>query len=177
MTPIRRLCTYAPWGLVGWFVSGCGGSPPPPAAAATKAPPPPVTAPAPPNTPTASNVAISEDIRRACGIPDTDAYFTFDSSRITSKDQSPLDRVATCFKSGPLKGRSMRLVGHADPRGATEYNVTLGQARADAVAQYVDARGLERAKTPTTSRGAMDAVGTDEGGWAHDRRVDVELGN
>ena len=177
MTPIRGLRTYAPWGLVGCLAAACGGTPPPPAATARSAPPAPVTAPTPANTPTASNVAISEDIRRACGIADTDAYFAFDSSRVTGKDQSPLDRVATCFKTGPLKGRSMRLVGHADPRGAPEYNVTLGQARADAVAQYVDGRGLDRAKTSSTSRGAMDAVGTDDTGWARDRRVDVELGN
>ena len=87
-----------------------------------------------PNTPTASNIHIAEEILRACNIPDADAYFAFDSSHLTAFDAGPLDAVATCFSRGPLAGRAMRLVGHADPRGASEYNIMLGQSRADAVA-------------------------------------------
>ena len=127
--------------------------------------------------PTSGTVAISEEVRRACGIPDEDAYFAFDSSTILSIDVTPLDAVARCFTAGPLKGRSLRLVGHADPRGSAEYNMTLGQGRADSVEGYLGRRGLSRAKIGTTSRGAIDATGTSEAGWAHDRRVDVMLGS
>jgi peptidoglycan-associated lipoprotein len=130
-----------------------------------------------PNTPTASSVAISEEVLRACNIPDSDAYFAFDSSRLTAFDYTPLDELATCFTRGPLAGRQLRLVGHTDPRGAPEYNMTLGQSRADAVALYVTTQGMNRAQATATSRGAMDATGHDETGWAHDRRVDVSLGN
>lgn len=134
-------------------------------------------APAPmPNTPTAANVHISEEILRACNIPDADAYFAFDSSRLTSFDGAPLDAVASCFTNGPLAGRKMQLVGHADPRGPADYNMTLGQSRADSVATYLEGRGLGSAVITTTSRGAMDATGRNETGWAHDRRVDVLLG-
>jgi peptidoglycan-associated lipoprotein len=122
-------------------------------------------------------VAISEEVLRACNIPDGDAYFAFDSSRLTEFDHGPLDAVATCFIRGPMAGRRLRLVGHADPRGAPEYNATLGQSRADSVATYLTDRGVNRANATTTSRGAMDATGHDETGWAHDRRVDVLLGN
>jgi peptidoglycan-associated lipoprotein len=122
-------------------------------------------------------VAISDEIRSRCGIPDQDAYFTFDSARLTSHDRTPLDSVARCFVSGPLKGRHVKLVGRADPRGEAEYNMTLGQSRADEVGQYLVARGLSRTMTMTTSRGAMDATGTDEASWERDRRVDVMLGN
>jgi outer membrane protein OmpA-like peptidoglycan-associated protein len=52
----------------------------------------------------------------------------------------------------------------------------LGQARADSVARYVQSKGLSAAQTATTSRGAMDATGTDAAGWARDRRVDLVLG-
>lgn len=128
-----------------------------------------------PNTPTASNVSISEELLRACNIPDGDAYFRFDSSRLTAFDQGPLNAVAVCFTSGPMAGRSLSLIGHADPRGTSDYNLTLGQSRADAVGSYFAGRGLGRGHVATTSRGAMDATGTDETGWAHDRRVDVEL--
>lgn len=128
-----------------------------------------------PNTPTASNVHISDEILRACNIPDADAYFAFDSSHVTSFDDAALDAVATCFRTGPLAGREMRLVGHADPRGTSDYNLTLGQSRADGVATYLADRGLARSVMSATSRGAMDASGQDETGWAHDRRVDVLL--
>jgi peptidoglycan-associated lipoprotein len=74
-----------------------------------------------------------------------------------------------------MSGQKMKLVGRADPRGENDYNVTLGQARADAVAGYLDKRGLTTSQTQTTSRGAMDATGTNESGWARDRRVDVLL--
>lgn len=131
--------------------------------------------PSAPNTPTATNVAISEDILRACNIPDADAYFAFDSSRLTAFDHGPLDQLAICFTRGPMAGRHLSLVGHADPRGADDYNMTLGQSRADAAASYLVVGGLHASQASTTSRGAMDATGRNETGWAHDRRVDVYL--
>lgn len=129
-----------------------------------------------PDSPTASAVRISDEIVKACGISKPDAYFAFDSAHLKPDDTRVLDQVVTCFVSGPLKGRTVKLVGHADPRGGSDYNMTLGQSRADAVAQYMDNKGLDKAKTESTSRGAMDATGTDEPGWARDRRVDVMLG-
>jgi peptidoglycan-associated lipoprotein len=129
----------------------------------------------PPNTATAANVSIAPDVLRACNIPDADAYFTFDSARLASFDSYALDSLATCFTSGPMKGKKLSLVGHADPRGTPDYNVTLGQSRADAVAGYLKVKGLEASNVLTTSRGAMDATGREETGWAHDRRVDVTL--
>lgn len=131
--------------------------------------------PTPSNTPTASSVAISDEVLRACNIPDGDAYFAFDSAHLTGFDQAPLDAVAVCFTSGPMQGHKLDLVGHAGPRGAMDYNMTLGQARSDAVAAYLGDHGLNRSQVSTSSRGAMDATGRDETGWAHDRRVDISL--
>jgi peptidoglycan-associated lipoprotein len=125
---------------------------------------------------TAGTVAISDEIRKACGIADEDAYFPFDSARIQTV-VPPLDAVARCFTAGPLAGRSLHLIGHADPRGPSEYNMTLGEARADSVQSYLALHGLPPAEVGTTSRGALDATGQDELGWAHDRRVDVVLGS
>jgi peptidoglycan-associated lipoprotein len=71
----------------------------------------------------------------------------------------------------------MKLVGRADPRGASDYNMTLGQSRADAVEKYLGNKGLQKGKVESTSRGAMDATGTDESGWNRDRRVDILLGD
>ncbi len=125
---------------------------------------------------TTGTIAISADIRAACGISDEDAYFPFDSASLESKDISPLTAIAKCFTVGPLKGRSMRLVGHADPRGSSEYNLVLGQRRADSVEGYLDHHGLTHSRVETTSRGSMDATGSDDAGWTRDRRVDVILG-
>lgn len=120
--------------------------------------------------------AISDDIRKACGIADDSAYFAFDSSDVSGTDLAPLDAVAKCLSAGPLKGRSLRLVGHTDPRGTVEYNQSLGESRADSVKLYLDEHGLVAARIATSSRGADDAKGRDESGWAHDRRVDMMLG-
>jgi peptidoglycan-associated lipoprotein len=121
-------------------------------------------------------IFISDEIRTACNIRTEDALFAFDSSSIEQMEITPLNAVALCFTSGPLAGRAMRLIGHADPRGPSEYNMALGQRRADSVEGYMDRRGVQRGRVATTSRGAMDATGQDEAGWARDRRVDVQLG-
>lgn len=128
-----------------------------------------------PPTPTTASVRISEDIVKACGISDPDSYFAFDSARLNGEDTRVLNQIAKCFVSGPLKGRKMKLVGRADPRGSEEYNMTLGQHRADSVVKYLETRKLAKMMMESTSRGEMDAVGGDEPSWAHDRRVDILL--
>lgn len=155
---------------------------PPPKTAQAVAPtappaPPPNRLPAQaPDSPTASAVRISDEIVKACGISEPDAYFAFDSAHLRPDDTRVLDQVTTCFTSGPLKGRTLKLVGHADPRGGSDYNMTLGQSRADSVAGYMTGHGMDKGKTESTSRGAMDATGTDEPTWARDRRVDLMVG-
>lgn len=163
------------------FGVACGGAsavaPRSPAETATASTPAAPRASTASQSPTASNVSISDEIRAKCGISDADAYFAFDSAHLTSSDRSPLDLVVKCFTSGPLQGRSVKLVGRADPRGESDYNITLGQSRADAVGQYLSARGMSKGKAQSTSRGAMDARGTSEATWQKDRCVDVLLGD
>ncbi|GAC1538940.1 MAG: hypothetical protein NVS3B10_03570 [Polyangiales bacterium] len=124
-----------------------------------------------------SNIHIDDAIRKACGIPDANAYFAFDSTNIRPEDAKPLDAVATCFATGPLKGKKLALIGHADPRGDGDYNFALGQSRADSIAKYLSTKGLDKGQMSSTSRGALDATGTDEPGWSKDRRVDLMLGS
>ncbi len=123
-----------------------------------------------------SVVQISDEILAACSIGRGDAYFATDSYTLQSNDVPVLDKVAACFTTGALKGRGVRLVGHADPRGPSEYNTILGQNRADSVSTYLRRKGVPSAQAEATSRGAMDATGTNEPTWAQDRRVDVMLG-
>ena len=127
--------------------------------------------------PNQSNVSISADIKRACGISDSDAFFPYNSANVQARDRAILKRLATCFTSGPLKGRKMHLVGHADPRGELEYNYLLGQRRADNVKSAIVGAGMASDKVGTTSRGEDEARGSNEASWARDRRVDVQLAN
>lgn len=169
--------------IVAMAVGACGGDKPAvknPVAAASSGSAGPSTArlpPNPPNSPTASAVHISDEILKACGIAAPDAYFAFDSSNVRDDDAKVLGQLATCFTTGPLKGRQMKLLGHADPRGGSDYNMTLGQSRADSVKQYLGDHGMDKGHVDSSTRGAMDAVGTDEPSWARDRRVDVMLGS
>lgn len=129
-----------------------------------------------PSADTSGTIAISEEIRKACGIAKKDAHFAFDSARIDANAGVVLGQVAQCLTTGPLAGRQLDLVGRADPRGDSEYNMALGGARASAVSSALEVHGLATGKISSSSRGEMDASGNDEAGWAEDRRVDVRLG-
>lgn len=118
-----------------------------------------------------ANLRVDDAIAAACGL--RAPRFGFDSSTVAASAE--LDGLAQCFISGPLKNRQIRLVGHADPRGETEYNLGLGHRRAGAIERYLVDRGMARARIATSSRGDIEAVGTDESGWAADRRVDMLL--
>jgi len=169
------------------LVFACGSDEKKPPVAPTGGTQEPMTTPAFANTPppgdksgddpNKSQINISDEIKKACGITDSDAYFAFDSANVRPQDHKILQQLADCFSTGPLKGREMRLVGHADPRGEPEYNIVLGGRRADNVKGFIAQKGLSANKISTSSRGEMDATGTDESTWARDRRVDVLLGN
>lgn len=169
--------------LVCVSLAACGGEEKrPPAVPQAEPEPAPVEAtPEPPaddgKDPTRSQLNIDPEIRKACGIADEDAYFAFDSANVREQDRKVLRKLAECFSTGPLAGRQMGLVGHADPRGESEYNMLLGERRATNVKDVIAAQGLASEKMSTSSRGEMDATGTDEGSWARDRRVDVVLAN
>lgn len=159
---------------------GCGSDPIPEPQAPAPPPPEPMMAqaPAPPpveQPPTSIN--ISDEIRKACGISETEAHFAYDSANVRPQDRAILKKLADCFMTGPLKGREMRLVGHADPRGDDDYNMALGGRRSDSIKQAIVSEGMTASKVATTSRGEMDASGTDEASWSQDRRVDITLGN
>ena len=126
-------------------------------------------------------LSVSDAIARACGIyargdrKQMEATFDYDSATLADDDRSLLAEVARCVSDGPLRGRRIALVGRADARGEPEYNMTLGESRADSVRRYMVDLGVGKEQMKATSRGEMDATGTDEAGYRHDRRVDLEL--
>jgi len=168
--------------VLGLGLAACSSNPPPRTVANVPAPAPamPVAIETPPPAaaaPRVTQVHIDDAILKACGMTADQAFFAFDSAKLLDKDVEPLDQLARCFTMGPLSGRSMKLIGRADPRGEDEYNMVLGQSRADQVSAFLIKMGMPRTQINTTSRGAMDAMGNDEVTWAYDRRVDVLLGS
>ena len=135
-----------------------------------------------PIKPVSPSVAIEGDIARLCALSveqvskvEKAPKFDFDKSDLTRSDHDVLEAIARCLTSGPLRGRRLTLVGRADPRGETEYNMGLGSHRADSVKAYLTRLGVEGGRIAATSRGELDASGRDEDGWSRDRRVDVLL--
>ncbi|MBM4361499.1 MAG: OmpA family protein [Deltaproteobacteria bacterium] len=170
--------------LLALGAAACGSEPKPPPATPSPGVEAPVATAAPVTSTekpdddaTRGQINISDEIRRACGITDAEAYFDFDSANLQPGARDVLTKLAKCFSTGALSGRRMSLVGHADSRGEEEYNLVLGGKRADNVKGYLVSLGLPKDRASTTSRGEMDATGTDEAGWSRDRRVDVVLAN
>jgi peptidoglycan-associated lipoprotein len=124
-----------------------------------------------------SNLAVADAIAKACGLtrPTSAPQFDFDSSDVQEDDKKILAELAKCLLTGPLAGKALSLTGRADPRGESEYNMTLGAHRASSVRSLLSEQGVPQTRLFVTSRGEMDASGNDELSWAKDRRVDIEL--
>ena len=152
----------------------------------TKVPQPVGTAPTPTKaadaavTPASPQLGISDDLAKQCQLhlqPGQAPKFEYDEFSLLPEDRAVLERLATCVTNGPLKGRKLQLVGRADPRGTEEYNLGLGDRRANTVGSYLQRLGVARTQLAATTRGDLDARGTDEPSWRSDRRVDIVLHN
>jgi peptidoglycan-associated lipoprotein len=102
-------------------------------------------------------------------------HFDYDSRDLPPDSRAVLQRLAGCVTTGSLKGAKVLLTGHCDPRGEYEFNMVLGAERAENVRAELTQLGVQASKVTTSSRGKLDATGTDESSWARDRRVDIEI--
>ena len=125
------------------------------------------------------NVHVDDQLAKLCNVTfgnaDRAPKFDYDEAALLPQDRDVLEQVAKCVTTGPLKGRKLALVGRADPRGETEYNMVLGDHRADAVHIYLARLGVGTNRMSKTSRGELDAEGEDDESWQRDRRVDIGL--
>jgi peptidoglycan-associated lipoprotein len=100
-------------------------------------------------------------------------YFAYDSSDIAASDQPVVEAHGRYLADNP--GASMTLEGHADERGSREYNIALGERRANAVRQLMTLIGANGAQIRVVSYGeerpAMD--GHEEAAWSRNRRVEI----
>ena len=104
-------------------------------------------------------------------------YFEFDSSEVRAADQDLVSRHAMQLGNNP--SASVRLEGHADERGSREYNIGLGERRAQAVRQMLMIQGVSADQISTVSFGEERPVGfgSSESDYAQNRRVEFKYSN
>jgi peptidoglycan-associated lipoprotein len=97
-------------------------------------------------------------------------FFGFDKFDLTPEATATLDRQANWLKT--YKSVTITLEGHADERGTREYNLALGERRANSVKNYLTAMGVEAARIQTISYGKErpQVVGSNEAAWTQNRR-------
>lgn len=100
-------------------------------------------------------------------------YFEFDRSDIRPDQRDVVEAHARYLSDNP--GASVLLEGHTDERGSREYNVALGERRADSVRNLMGLMGASGAQLRTISYGEERpaAMGHDEEAWALNRRVEI----
>ena len=100
-------------------------------------------------------------------------YFDFDSYTLKPEAQQALDAHIALLQTND---DSVRLEGHTDERGSREYNMALGERRANAVRDYMVVNGIESYRIETVSYGEEQpqAYGSGEANWSQNRRVELK---
>ena len=98
-------------------------------------------------------------------------FFDTDQSEVDAEDQATLQSQATYLRQYPQV--RVTIEGHADERGTREYNLALGERRANAAKNYLASLGIDAGRISTISYGKErpDAIGSDETSWARNRRA------
>lgn len=116
-----------------------------------------------------SAVSVEADLDQSCRR--MAMYFELDSATLSAPVRSALDSALPCLR----RQGKIRLEGHADERGTTDYNIALAQRRAESIQRYLATQGIPQSKLPVVSYGEerpMDPSHT-ETAWAKNRRVDM----
>jgi OOP family OmpA-OmpF porin len=106
-------------------------------------------------------------------------YFEFDSAEPTPEARALLEQVGAALQSPDLASFEFQVEGHTDDRGSDDYNDHLSIARAQAVAGYLEAKGVAEARLRPMGKGESLPVAPNdnEEGRQRNRRVDfVNLG-
>lgn len=102
-------------------------------------------------------------------------FFDTDQSTVREDGRATLNKQAEWLKK--YTNYQITIEGHCDERGTREYNLALGERRANAARQYLVAQGIPAARIKTISYGKErpDPVGSDEAAWARNRRAVTAL--
>jgi peptidoglycan-associated lipoprotein len=98
-------------------------------------------------------------------------HFDFDRAELSSEAREILGKVAGQLKATPRK--TLTIEGHCDERGTNEYNLALGQLRADAAARYLQTLGIDKKRIKTISYGEERPICTEstEACWHRNRNA------
>jgi peptidoglycan-associated lipoprotein len=101
-------------------------------------------------------------------------YFDFDSFVIRDEFKPLIDGHAKVLTA--QRGRKLVVEGHTDERGSREYNLALGQKRADAVVRSLTLLGVQQGQVEAVSFGEERpaATASDEAAWAKNRRAELK---
>jgi peptidoglycan-associated lipoprotein len=99
-------------------------------------------------------------------------YFDFDKSELSDETRKVIQWNAATLKK---RGVEIQVSGHCDERGTTEYNLALGQRRANVVRNYYKALGIKISRMATISYGEEKPVCTEstDACWAQNRRAET----
>jgi peptidoglycan-associated lipoprotein len=116
--------------------------------------------------------AEQRQLEQAAMAAGTVFYFDFDSSVLKPEAQQALDAHIALLKTSD---ESVRLEGHTDERGTRDYNMALGERRANAVRDYMVVNGIASYRIETISYGEEKPVayGSGEANWSQNRRVEL----
>ena len=119
-----------------------------------------------------------EEARRkamAAEFENEDVFFEFDQFVLSDSAKAVLNKKAKWLKDHP--NAKALIEGHCDERGSTEYNLALGQKRAEAAMQFLIALGINPSRVSTISFGKEKPAdpGNNEASWAKNRRAHFVL--
>jgi len=116
-----------------------------------------------------------EVVERAEGRVLSTVYFAFDSSALSQEAQDTLRSNAQWLNANP--GEQVTIEGYCDERGTNEYNLALGQRRADSVFNFLRTQGVSTDRLRTISYGEEYPAdpGHDEAAWAKNRRAEFKF--
>ena len=98
-----------------------------------------------------------------------------DKANIRADDMTALDQKVAILQANP--DLRIRITGHCDERGSDEYNLALGNRRAQAAKQYLVSHGIDASRIETQSYGEERPIvdGHDEIAWSQNRRAEFEI--
>jgi peptidoglycan-associated lipoprotein len=101
-------------------------------------------------------------------------YFEYDQFSLSAKSIQALKGVSELMKRNTKI--TISIEGHADERGTREYNLALGQRRAESVSNYLIANGIKRNRLVTKSYGEERplSLGSNDTAWSKNRRVEIK---
>jgi peptidoglycan-associated lipoprotein len=147
-------------------------APPPPAPTTPPPPPPPGPAPTPTATPPSEDEVFKNKTLDQLNAekPLGDVYFAYDSTELTAEARSIMQKDVDWMKK--WTSTKAMVEGHADSRGTNEYNLALGERRADAVRSYMVSLGVPVDRMTIVSKGEEQPVCTQETEtcWQQNRR-------